>query len=81
MNSPHGDPVEVSEVTDEADNTIVSPSSERPVTIVNKTRKAFCPTFGFARVFPRRAVDVRRAVEVRVAAVFDAAARCGRLAA
>ena len=36
MNSPHGEPVDVSVVTDDADNTIVRPSSDRQTTVDNK---------------------------------------------
>ena len=32
MNSPHGEPVEVSELTDDAESTIVRPSNERQTT-------------------------------------------------
>lgn len=46
MNWPHGEPVVVSDVTDEAESTMVSPSSEKEITSPSKIKKgvAECDT-------------------------------------
>jgi len=70
-NSPHGDPVAVSEVTEDAERTIVSPRSEKQTTIPTSAKNGADRT-GLAF---DDAVVVRRAVAGRVWALVPGGVR------